>query len=361
MAELPKGINPYGVLGCFFAVLLQYLGIEEIVSSIPNIGMPRMHCGINRLTKPHQQREMKMKKAIQTVFILCLSTLLLSACSGGGSSSSTSSPASFVKWSSVTPPATVTIDGVSQDATYVAVPGELTIISDQGVSTSSSATIKYREDGTIELIEIKTPTTSMVWDEFSGDFIEEDSGIVFASDPPESNIGFLINSTDPNLNWDYQTFGVWVTGWDTENGTVGAMSVGAPTIGSAIPTTGNVTFTGITSGLYVDTEGTTSYFTASPLIVGADFLNRELSLATVGTLKTNRETEVTTAASNLDMTGTLHYASGTNSFTGNVSATGLTGSSSGRFYGPNAEELGGVFGLSGEGVESYLGGYGAKR
>ncbi len=48
-------------------------------------------------------------------------------------------------------------------------------------------------------------------------------------------------------------------------------------------------------------------------------------------------------------------------FSGNVSATGLTGSSSGQFYGPNAEELGGVFALEGTGVETYIGGYGAKQ
>ena len=61
------------------------------------------------------------------------------------------------------------------------------------------------------------------------------------------------------------------------------------------------------------------------------------------------------------MAGTLNYAAGSNAFSGNVSATGLTGSSSGQFYGPNAEELGGVFSLEGAGVETYIGGYGAKQ
>jgi hypothetical protein len=45
------------------------------------------------------------------------------------------------------------------------------------------------------------------------------------------------------------------------------------------------------------------------------------------------------------MTGqTLTYAGTTNSFSGNLTtASGLTGNSTGQFYGPNAEELGGVF------------------
>jgi hypothetical protein len=39
----------------------------------------------------------------------------------------------------------------------------------------------------------------------------------------------------------------------------------------------------------------------------------------------------------------------------------MTGSSFGQFYGPNAEELGGVFRLEGAGEETYIGGYGAKQ
>ena len=57
----------------------------------------------------------------------------------------------------------------------------------------------------------------------------------------------------------------------------------------------------------------------------------------------------------------MTYAAGTNTFTGNVTATGLSGTSTGRFYGPSAQELGGVFSLSGAGMEHYAGGYGAKR
>ena len=91
------------------------------------------------------------------------------------------------------------------------------------------------------------------------------------------------------------------------------------------------------------------------------FLTRELNLTTTGTEKIDIETGIESAEPTLDMAGILTYAAGTNSFTGNVVTTGLTGTSTGRFYGPNAEELGGVFGLSGAGLESYSGGYGAIR
>ena len=69
---------------------------------------------------------------------------------------------------------------------------------------------------------------------------------------------------------------------------------------------------------------------------------------------------------NLQVTGTLTYAENINSFTGPVSAFGaignMTGTSTGQFYGPVAEELGGVFSLTGdESLEHYSGAYGAAR
>jgi hypothetical protein len=43
-----------------------------------------------------------------------------------------------------------------------------------------------------------------------------------------------------------------------------------------------------------------------------------------------------------------------------TTASGLSGGSGGKVYGPGAEELGGTFFLRGSGVETYSGAYGAK-
>jgi hypothetical protein len=62
------------------------------------------------------------------------------------------------------------------------------------------------------------------------------------------------------------------------------------------------------------------------------------------------------------MTGTLTYSAGANQFTGNVATTGgLTGTATGRFYGPTAQEIGGTFGIAGAGVTPYGGALGGKR
>ena len=308
-----------------------------------------------------------MRKHTVPLLMICgLLGILLSGCGGGSGGSSGGSGtvdlAKFTKWSEVPNPGTVKIDGISQDAIYTApAPSyNITAIEDKGVNTSS-VTIKYGSDHLIEKLTIKTPFTDVSWDTASGDTINSDSAVVFAYNPAESNVALAANAIDPSFNWEYQTFGVWLTGRGTGSGTAGAMSAGAPTSGSAIPTVGNVSFSGLSLGMYTDLGGANDYSVVAPVVVDVDFLNRQLSFNTFSTEKVNNLTGSQSSASNLDMTGTLTYASATNTFKGNVNATGLSGTTTGRFYGPSAEELGGVFGLTGSGLETYSGAYGAKR
>jgi hypothetical protein len=66
--------------------------------------------------------------------------------------------------------------------------------------------------------------------------------------------------------------------------------------------------------------------------------------------------------SNLNMSGTLSYVSGSNQFSGAITTTnGMTGSAKGRFYGPSAQEIGGTFSVTGSGVQSYGGAFGGSR
>jgi hypothetical protein len=64
------------------------------------------------------------------------------------------------------------------------------------------------------------------------------------------------------------------------------------------------------------------------------------------------------------LNGTLTYQPGANSFQGKLTnaAGTMTGSSRGQFYGPAAQELGGVFSVkASSGTETFTGAYGAKR
>jgi hypothetical protein len=93
-----------------------------------------------------------------------------------------------------------------------------------------------------------------------------------------------------------------------------------------------------------------------------DFQNRNIQFSTTGTLLTNTSTFVRTENPTLDLRGNWSYAAGTSQFSGGVNTVNgdLTGNASGRFFGPSAQEIGGVYGLSGGGA-SLLGGFGGKR
>jgi hypothetical protein len=177
--------------------------------------------------------------------------------------------------------------------------------------------------------------------------------------PTTGNAAILANPM--NLGWEYQSFGVWETA-SPGGKTFGAMSVGN-SAGTAIPTTGNPTFTGYAAGTYVNTAGTGSTVLAD-LTVDANFGTQTLVFSTTNT-RTSTDWGQFDPAPDLNLTGTLIYAPGTNSFTGTVSSAGLTGESTGQFYGPNAEELGGVFFLDNKtdptSVETYAGAYGAVQ
>ena len=311
---------------------------------------------------------MKFQNFLTSVLLLPFMALmgLLTGCGGGGGGGGAvvrTNLDPFVRWSAITPPATVKASGISQDGDYVA-PGPsfaVTSTTDKGVSTDASASITYRSDNSISKISIETPNGTVVWDEALGDDIDDtDPALVTATNVALTSLALTVNAI--NAGWEYQTFGVWQTGIGTGSGSYGALSIGAPTAGSAIPTTSGAIFTGATMGFYADATGD-GFVTVGELSVNADFAGRSLSFNANNTQKISTTTPFTSSsASNLDMTGTLTYAPATNSFSGTLNAVGgMTGTSQGRFYGPNAEELGGVFSLSRGAVETYTGSYGAMR
>jgi hypothetical protein len=165
------------------------------------------------------------------------------------------------------------------------------------------------------------------------------------------------------LGWNYQSFGAWndhATG--IANGIMGATSYGAATPAQSVPAGGTATFSGKVGGLYASPEGLGSMAVAE-LSVGVNFSARSLSIASSSTTL-SRDLRAATAAPQLDLSGTLRYAPGSSSFSGTLVNAGgtMSGTSSGRFYGPAAEELGGVFTLrSAAGPETFVGAYGAKR
>jgi hypothetical protein len=164
------------------------------------------------------------------------------------------------------------------------------------------------------------------------------------------------------LGWNFQSFGAWNEQPSAGKGTFTASSFGQATPGSAVPASGNAAFTGKAGGFYVSPTGQPA-IAASDLTVKADFSARSLNVSTSRTTIAS-DLRAASAAPHLDLNGTLSYAAGSSRFSGTLANAGgtLRGPSSGQFYGPAAQELGGVFSLkASSSIETFTGAYGAKR
>ena len=309
------------------------------------------------------------------IFIHCVAisvaALALASCGDGGSSPVASTPPpppappppppppTFTTWSAIPAPGSIAVNGVSQEVTYTASTTAVVTVSPYSGLLATTYTPTIDASRAITDIVIKNSNRTITFSKSAGDSFQRfgNTSIITARNPSGSNVAVAV---DPALQgWDYQSFGVWITGAGTGSGSAGAVSVGAQTAGSAIPTTGSATFTGLLGGTYLDPAGG-DHLVGANLTVNADFAGRSLALSSSMT------TDISTGAAmpGLDLTGGLTYAAQTNTMTGTLSAANgrLSGPATGYFFGPAAQEIGGIFSLSAtSGLERFGGGFGGRR
>ena len=311
---------------------------------------------------------MKKTTLFLPLSILSVSVLLV-GCGGGGSSVKSTVSVAPVP-TTITTSSPALFDAISNEVDYVAVGSAAINTVDAGVSQTSSANLTYDANGNLTKLVIttphSTPGSSISWDSSSGDTSSAVSGLSDHIVLNDSGGTYDVLAVNPKTSaFDYQTFGVWRTGKDiaSSTGTIGVLSAGLKTPAASVPTTGSATFTGKLLGVYVNANGIGNFVTGS-VSINSDFVGRSLAFSTSATQAINPTTGAATAVSSLDMAGTLAYGVGTNAFAGAVSApgAGLTGTTSGAFYGPGAEEVGGVFNVkAASGVSFYSGSFGAKQ
>jgi hypothetical protein len=246
----------------------------------------------------------------------------------------------------------------------------------QPVSSSSTvqvatATLTYGYDGAIR--EFNGPggfdTFRRTGKDSSGNDIARNWESPASSAFTDSQYRVALVANPFKMKWDYQSFGVWNHLESPVQVGIHAHSFGAATPGPAVPLTGQAIFSGKLAGMYVSPSGEGSAAVAN-VGISTDFSARSLSFFSnnthVTTLAsvTGLTSTTATAAPSLDLRGTLTYAPGSGTFTGSLKNNGFTmsGVSNGQFYGPAAQELGGVFALrSATTAETFVGAYGAKR
>ena len=130
---------------------------------------------------------------------------------------------------------------------------------------------------------------------------------------------------------------------------------------------GTATYTGLSGGFYVDQTGII-FAHAAQMQSSVDFgPARSVAFSTSNTTLSPINAATPTPFPALNLTGNLTIVGGSNQFSGPVSAPGgasasaMTGTATGNFYGPSAQEIGGAFSLKGTGPQTMLGGFGGKR
>lgn len=302
-----------------------------------------------------------MPKSIRVFALPTLVAATLSACGGGGGGGSvinqpSAAPAggaevAFSSFAATRPSQTVVMSGISKTARG---DSELGLALDP-MNASSTAKLSFDASGRLSGVTMMAPNSSVFLSVPADGCV---AGACAAWDA-QGNVGAVMDAKQ--VGWNYQTFGYWMT--NTIPLQVGALSAGAVTAGNNVPTIGSATFRGHAGGLYFDANGT-RFTTDAEMTAIADFSARSIQFSTVGTELQNTATGAKSTNSGLDLRGTLGYAAGSSLIAGpvNTADTTLSGTANGRFYGPNAQEIGGVYGLNAVGGSARMvGGFGGKR
>ncbi|MBO9408311.1 transferrin-binding protein-like solute binding protein [Shimia sp. R9_1] len=284
-----------------------------------------------------------------SLVIALLAAPALSACGGGGGDETIA----FTSVSELPDDGTVRLEGRGNSANFRvnASTGELTLNNRQA-DQAARLDIK-RSGGNATNILASAGSATVSFDTNASPLTAVRDLAAFASPDGEQIAVFGIG--DARTDYEHQAFGAWIDGFGSDNGSIATASVGARTDAANLPTN-SASYRGQTVGLAQLNDGDT-YLADSELTVStSDF--RTLNLDSTNTIVENLDTFVVRSESDLNFTGTATVSG--SGFSGNISGTAVNGNIEGNFFGPNAEEVGGVFD-SQSGDTAYIGSFGAVR
>ena len=262
------------------------------------------------------------------------------------------------KWSDVSEPGNiVTASGFSSEAIF----GQnKDTPSEPETDDSAAVKIAYDSSGNISGLSVINDNVNLTWNDGFKENIRDSSLTVTDGNEAQGMIYDPENSSE----WNYQTMATWLLTDEAKGtGRIGAMSVGNQTAVASIPTTSTATFTGVAEGMYI-TDSLDFYGVSSVVELEANFGDRSVEFTTTDSKIHDIDTRTTSEKNDLNLTGTFTYSEDVNQLTTTSLSTtsGWTGGeATAKFYGPNAEEIGGVFSIRGPGKEAYEGAFGAKQ
>jgi hypothetical protein len=307
-----------------------------------------------------------MPTPIPAAFPIVLLAALTACGGGGGGGGSTIREVPF-SFSAIASNQTVVLTGLSLTGEGTTIEGTTdsvffgrtadSFLSGSPDDSNSTATLSYGANRDLSGLAISTPASSVSFS--ASDMLCDPAGCVGVKLPASTTIAVVLNPLDPLFGWNYQTFGVWLKDTSPAAFQLGAISVGGVSPASALALSSG-TFTGHALGWWIDGGGAL-HSTSADMTAIANFSTRKIDFSTTNTSIDG----LAPASTDLNLSGRLDYGTG-NQFSGTVTAARivdpLSGTATGRFYGPNAEEIGGVYGLSSTTTsESMIGAFGGKR
>jgi hypothetical protein len=291
-----------------------------------------------------------MIKCIRTTASTIVVLAALSACGGGGGGGGVRE-VPFTSFSAIGGGQTAVMTGISETVSGTRDPSGI-VTPNPSVLDTANSTARLTYDGNRNLSQISF-STPQVSGSFGG--VSCSDGVCGAA----TATGFVIAIDAPFIGWDYQSFGVWLNTSPTTF-QVGAMSAGAATPGNLVPFDGTASFLGLASGFYVDQFGQ-PFSTVALMNADVNFTDRKIAFTTTEPDLINLNSGSTSTGTGLNLLGTLSYDAGSSQFSGTVNSGsgGLNGTANGKFYGPSAQEIGGVYSLSGLG--KMIGAFGGRR
>jgi len=285
-----------------------------------------------------------MKNTIFLTSALALS-ISLAGC-GGNDTKETVLPPEFTGFSQVEANSTYTAKMITYGATFDVVDEAIIADSFSHLEKDLDAVATIETDGSGNIAKVSIQDINTVKIDFTNINSEDPRVSIAATEDKSGNILFVTVS-------DYQTFGMW--GFEdntvypgTGSGVVGIFSTGARTNFSDIPTIGDyVSFTGMYFG-FGDASGLEA--AGGSVSLTANFVAKKIHLTTTEDLGGLLPA----------LTGDLSY-SGSNYFSGDLTGVNVTGIAEGYFYGPNADEVGGVMKVLANKSDNFLLSFGAKR
>ena len=301
-------------------------------------------------------------KILNVTFIVSLGAIALVACGGGSSSTTTTTAdtpvtpavASFTSWSATT--ANIPVAMTNGSSSSIDLLGSISQADSNG-----SATFTRDASNNFTLINPSASSgNSAVFSAALGDTLQSSfsSANTTTLNKSQTTIGLFANPF--TYSFDYQTYGTWGP-YGNATGSSFALSDGTASAASVIPATGSLTYTGGSTGYYVD-PNKFSYITNANMVFISTFDNRTLNFSTSNTVIQGGPNGNLNSNPALQLAGVLTYVAGTNNFTGTVTTTsGMTGTMNGKFYGPGLNEVGGTYAVYAAGIGTMVGSFGGKR